>query len=261
MGKLMLGKVKNAARIIIASNRQSAIVRAIHGVTSFVESAWRNEGSDFANNGERFVLRRLREAKFTLAIDVGANLGDWSCEALELWPYCRIHAFEVAPRTYDELNRRILSSPDRERISLHGVGLSERAGTETMYYFPDCPQLTCDIQRHGSYRSIPFEARMTTLDEFCIEHRVETIDFLKIDVEGAEHRVLKGFKRYLECSKVSCIQLEYGAFSIQTRFLLKDYYDLLSKYFFIGKIFPNEVAFEDYDWRAEDFRFSNYLCV
>src|SRR5439155_9707168 len=39
---------------------------------------------------------------------------------------------------------------------------------------------------------------MTTLAAICEEHRVETIDFLKIDVEGAERDVLQGgdFRRF-----------------------------------------------------------------
>jgi FkbM family methyltransferase len=39
---------------------------------------------------------------------------------------------------------------------------------------------------------------MTTLAELCAEHRVETVDFLKIDVEGAEGDVLAGgdFRRF-----------------------------------------------------------------
>jgi FkbM family methyltransferase len=258
---LGLGKAKNALRTMIATHRRSAVVGAVHGLTSFIESAWRNEGSDFESNGEKFVLRRLQAAEFKLAIDAGANLGDWFCEALDLWPNCRVHAFEVAPETYKHLETRVASFPNRDRVTLHPFGVSDQAKSETLYYFPDNPQLTCDIPRHASYTSIPFEAKMITLDAFCADNGITSVDFLKIDVEGAEHRVLKGFKRYLDAGKVTCIQFEYGAFSIQTRFLLKDYYDLLSDAFFIGKIYPNSVEFGDYDWTTEDFRFSNYLCV
>lgn len=108
---------------------------------------------------------------------------------------------------------------------------------------------------------MPFEANLTTLDDFCAERGIEAIDYLKIDVEGAEHRVLKGARSLLQDDKIACIQFEYGAFSIETRFLLKDYFELLSDRFVIGKIFPDHVAFGDYAWTAEDFRFCNYLCV
>jgi FkbM family methyltransferase len=233
----------------------------MHHVAAFYESSWRNEGSDFSSNGEQFVLQRLAPADFRLAIDVGANLGEWSHTALKLWPNCRVHAFEVAAETYKQLVLESQVLVHNGRAECHSRGLSDQAEFQTMYYFPDHPQLTCDLPRHESYQAIPFQAEVTTLDLFCRERRIDAVDFLKIDVEGAEHRVLKGARDLLKAEKISCIQFEYGAFSIQTRFLLKDYYDLLSDQFYIGKIFPNYVAFGEYDWTTEDFRFSNYVCV
>ncbi len=233
----------------------------MHRAAAFFESAWHNEGVDFSSNGEKVVLERLQSADLHLAFDVGANVGDWTGTALQLWPNCRVHAFEVAPRTFDLLKTTFLASPHRSRVELHGTGLSSRAGRQTMYYFPDHDKLTCDVPRHDGYTAVPFEAQLTTLDAFCSERRIEAIDYLKIDVEGAEHYVLEGARELLKADKITCIQFEYGAFSIQTRFLLKDYFDLLSDRFVIGKIFPDHVAFGDYDWTAEDFRFSNYLCV
>ena len=130
-----------------------------------------------------------------------------------------------------------------------------------MYYFPGNPQLTCDAPRHRHLKPEPFTAEITTLDEFCSEQSLQQIDFLKIDVEGAEHRVVKGARGMIESGRVSCIQFEYGPWSIGSRFLLIDFYELLGKHYRIGKIFPHYVAFGDYDWRAEDFKFANYLCV
>lgn len=60
---------------------------------------------------------------------------------------------------------------------------------------------------------------------------------------------------------IRMIQFEYGAFSIDTRVLLQDYYRLLGVDYVMGKVFPGHVEFKDYDWRDETFQFSNYLCV
>ena len=130
-----------------------------------------------------------------------------------------------------------------------------------MYYFPQHPELTCDLPRHDSYSAVPFDAQLATGDEYCDEHSIDSVDFLKIDVEGAEFRVMKGFSERLSAQKIHCMQFEYGAFSTQTRFLLGDYYSLLSGSYWIGKIFPTYVDFQDYQWTMEDFRFSNYCCV
>jgi FkbM family methyltransferase len=233
----------------------------LHHLASFYETAWRNEGADLTVNGERFVLERLKAAQFQIAIDVGANVGDWTIEVIERWPTCTVHALEVAPETFEQLQNRITTHEDSLRVKCHQIGLSDRARHQTMYYFPDHPTLTGDSRRHHEYRAVPFDATLATLDDFCGEQGINAIDFLKIDVEGAEHLVLKGATRALSNHSISVLQFEYGAFSIDTRFLLKDFFDLLGHQFFVGKIYPNYVDFADYDWRSEDFRFANYLCI
>ena len=47
-----------------------------------------------------------------------------------------------------------------------------------------------------------------TLDEFCKENSVNFIDFLKLDVQGAEFKVLKGAHKSLMEKKIKVIQLE-----------------------------------------------------
>lgn len=255
-----LWRVKSAVRSAITRHRRSGLMTAVHGAASFFESAWHNENADFATSGEKFVLKRLEAADCRVALDIGANAGDWTHEVLGLWPRCHVHAFEVAPHTYRRLESAIDPS-HRSRSTLHNIGLSDQSGTQTMYYFPDNDKLTCESPRHAGFQSVPFEGRFSTLDEFSAAHGIDHVDFLKVDVEGAEYRVLAGAAELLRSGRVAAIQFEYGAFSIDTRIMLKDYYELLGDRYAIGKIFPDHVAFADYDWKFEDFRFSNYLCV
>jgi len=233
----------------------------MHKVSAFIEAAWHNDTAEFAVSGERSVIQRLAPADFRLVFDVGASVGDWTREALSHWPNCNVHAFEVAPRTYALLEGDIRGSLGRDRVETHAIGLSDQGGLQTLYYYPDHPELTGGVARHVSLEAIPFEARMETLDRHCKQQGIQAIDYLKIDVEGAEHRVLKGAREMIEAGAISCIQFEHGAFWLDSRFLLRDYFDLLSQRYFIGKIFPKNVVFSDYDWRAENLRFSNYLCV
>jgi len=257
----MLGRVKTSARDLIARNRYSPLVRSLRDLSAFVESAWLNEGSSFDVNGERLIVKRLAAAEFRTAFDVGANFGDWSLAALSYWPNCEVHAFEVAPRTFDLLRPKLSISDYAGRVSLNCAGLSDADGVREMFYYPEHPDLTSNVHRHGSHTVVPFQANLMRGDSYCRQRSIEKIDFLKIDVEGAEHLVLKGMGGYLSEGRVSCVQFEYGAFSIQTRVLLADYYSMLEKNYWIGKIFPSGVEFADYDWRMEDFRFANYCCV
>jgi len=255
------GRLKQAARHTIAWHRRSPAVRMLHDVASFVESSYNNDGSDIRHNGEQHLIKKLGTADFRCAIDVGANNGDWTWEALSAWPSVNVHLFEVAPKTFEALRGRFDTSSFANNVILNQVGISNQSGMEDMHYFPDHPDLTCDLPRHSDYETVTFLANLETLDRYCSKREIEEVDFLKIDVEGAEYKVLQGFLPYLRSQKVQCIQFEYGAFSTQTRVLLKDYYDLLGKYYWIGKVFPSYVEFTEYVWNMEDYQFCNYLCV
>lgn len=139
-----------------------------------IESSYLNVGTDFATNGERHVLERLRKADFRLAVDGGAHLGDWSFQLLERWRHCHIDAFEVAPETVKRLSAKADEHPDRGRLTIHGIGLSDRVGSQAMYFPPDSADLTCDIPRHETLPSIPFVAQTTTLSAICEDHRIRS---------------------------------------------------------------------------------------
>jgi FkbM family methyltransferase len=256
----MLRRLRSGARAFISSHRTSVVVRSLHKAAAFVESAYQNEGSDFFRNGERRVLERLLAINPRVAFDVGANVGDWALEAVQMWPSCHVHAFEVAPPTFKQLTDR-LGDTHRSRITAQCLGLSDAAGAQEMFFFPDHPELTADRLRHEGKAVERFEAQTERGDAYVERHQIDAIDFLKVDVEGAEYRVLNGFTKTLNAGKIHCLQFEYGAFSIQTRVLLADYYTLLRDRFWLGKIYPAAVEFGDYDWRMEDFRFANFCAV
>lgn len=256
----MLGAIRKGAYRAILQHRDSRIVTIMKRAADFVDSAYRNEGNDFEINGEQRNLSRLAAFDFKIVLDVGANVGNWSRSAATAWKDCSVHAFEIAPNTAEKLRNNLVSA-NLKNVQIHDFGLSDRSGRMKMYYFPDHDDLTCSSPRHSGYQHIEFEAIISTIDVFCEKNNINYIDYLKIDVEGDEHKVLRGASNILSQNCVACIQFEYGAFSTETRFFIKDYYALLGDQYHIGKIYPHYVDFSDYSWKMEDFRFCNYLCV
>lgn len=256
----MLGWIKRSAFSTLAANRDAMPVRGMHKLATFVDSAIRNEGSHFRLNGEWRVLDRLAAFDIRTVVDVGANVGRWSTSAMQAFPNARVHAFEIAPKTAEKAAANFAAGGYAQRATLHTIGLSDAPGTMDMWYFPGADELTCAAPRHHEHESVHFVANVGTLDDFCREHGVDRIDLLKVDVEGNEFRVFRGGSSMLN-GKTTCIQFEYGAFSTETRFLLKDYYELLGERYWIGKIFPRYVDFKDFHFSMEDFRFCNYVCV
>jgi hypothetical protein len=97
-------------------------------------------------------------------------------------------------------------------------------------------------------------------DEFLEREGIGEVDFLKLDVEGAEHLVLQGLERHLRQQRVRFVQFEYGRVNILTHFLLRDFYQLFGAYgYVVGKIYPDYVDFREYDLSDEDFLGPNYL--
>src|SRR5437867_3346446 len=81
---------------------------------------WNNDNP--ATNGEWFLLDRVAP-RLRLALDIGANLGDWTARLLAGNPACLVHALEASPRTFSHLSRRFATAPN-VRLYQCGVGAS-----------------------------------------------------------------------------------------------------------------------------------------
>ena len=232
----------------------------------FVElhKAYENVDYEFSTNGEAACLRTLAESTDTRSVfDVGANVGDWSATAVRIFPQATVHAFEIVPDTFERLAE---NSRDEARIVPHNFGLSDAEGTTKVYFAPELSHVaTCvpgfSDQFHDCVTR-EVDAAVTTGDTFCAENGIAKIDFLKIDVEGYEDRVLKGFEGMLSRGAIDVIQFEYGYINIDTHFLLRDFYTYLEGFGMrLGKIYPTNVDFRDYRHVDEDFYGPNYLAV
>ena len=210
-----------------------------------------------ARNGERWLLESLRGEPIRTVLDVGANVGDWSLMAADLLPEATIYALEVVPATAATLRARV---GQQERIKCFDLGLAAETGTLTMQYHEAASTHATFTDYPHSWVGEQIECPVMRGDEFLAREGIGQVDFLKLDVEGAEHLVLQGLGEYLRQEKVRLVQFEYGRVNILTHFLLRDFYELFQGYgYAVGKIYPDYVEFRDYDLGDEDFLGPNYL--
>jgi FkbM family methyltransferase len=255
-------RARNRMTPAVARRRDRFLFRALASASTLYLDMFANVCFESEINGELRVLRVLGAQGPRCVFDVGANVGDWSLAAAAVMPQARIQAFEIVPDTASVMARR-LAERHVETVNLNAVGLSDENGTIAVAHLPEFSQgsSAAVVQPAGEvqWRDCP----VRTGDDFCREHGIEHIDFLKIDVEGLEGRVLRGFDLMLTEGRIDVIQFEYGHLNASVRFLLGDFYDLFDGYgYAVGKIFPDHVAFHAYDaWRDEDFRGPNYLAV
>lgn len=208
-------------------------------------------------NGERWLLQALSREPMRTIVDVGANVGDWSLLAAAVFPDATIYALEIVPRTAATLRERTAAV---SRIKPFDLGLADHTGTMTVRFNPAATTHTTFTEYPHGWEGERIEARVMRGDEFLTREGLPSVDLLKLDVEGAEHLVLRGLGDALPGRRIRFIQFEYGRVNVLTRFLLKDFYELFTRDgYVVGKIYPDYVDFRDYDLGDEDFLGPNYL--
>ena len=243
--------------LFVARRRRNLAVRKFAGLCRRYLSWFGNLSYDVQTNGEGFVLQRVAEFRPNILFDVGANVGEWSIAAKSYCPKAEIHAFEVSPPTFDTLSQNL-----KQLDGVHCVrlGLSDAPGPVNIHHYDAVPSLsTCMVYPHP-FASTEIVGELTTGDAYTAARGITHIDFLKIDVEGMEDRVLRGFGALFQRRAIQLVQFEYGRVNILSRFLLRDFYEFFRQYgYVVGKIYPDYVDFREYDLSDEDFMGPNYL--
>jgi len=213
--------------------------------------------SSIAHSGEADVLRALGPA-LDVVFDVGANVGEWTRAALDGGAKS-VHAFEISPTTADELERRYA---DDRRVTVNRFGLSDEAGTVALRHFPEFPKLSTTTDYPWEVESTTIEVPVRVGDDYLKETGIDRIDYLKVDVEGADEQVLRGFRDAFTRGAIGAVQFEYTRMAIVTKYLLRDFYEDMTRYgFLVGRIHRRSVAFGPYDMGMETFVDSNWLAV
>lgn len=259
--RILYGFNHKIGRLVCRSRPTFISEMLVEYLKIFIDNAC-NKNWDFSTNGESRVLECLVPLKPVCIFDVGANEGEWSMMARKLFPDCTIHAFEIVPSTFEILEEK--TAPDPEIVA-NCIGLSDDAGKVTINLSSSCSTIATankidGMAFHDTVYDQTIELSVTTGMLYLEQNKISQIDLLKIDVEGMDLRVLKGFGESINF--VRMIQFEYGVFNISSRDLLVDFFNLLrDRGFVIGKIFPNFVYFFEYHFSHEDFGGHNYVAV
>jgi FkbM family methyltransferase len=251
--------LKSAVRV--AAQHGGPVSRELFRLATRYSLIYDNCNDDPRTNGEYWLLEQLGSFDPRTIIDVGANGGEWSVRCARLFPSAMIHSFEIVPQTAGRLQSRIIGIPN---LAVSPFGLSDVNGEASVYVRRERDWSSSDASdagiRGGS--SIRVSSRTVTGDAYIEERGIDQIDILKIDVEGAEDRVLKGFGRALADGRITVIQFEYGHWNIFSHFLLLDFYRLLEPLgFTLGKLYADGVAFKRWNAAAENFHGPKYVAV
>ncbi|MBK1620626.1 hypothetical protein CKO42_19775 [Lamprobacter modestohalophilus] len=242
-------------------NRMKSVGSSLHqtrigGGVARLENAylmgfWNRSNFDLESNGEGFLLDQIaalvesmQSINAPIIFDIGANVGDWSHAAARRVGSARIFAFELDPDTAAVCEQNCAVLPGHQT---HAFGLSDHSGDVDFWSLGDCASGS-SIERLNSASAAVKRGQVTTGDAFCEKYGVDHIDLLKIDAEGHDLAVLRGFSGLLKAGSIPCIQFEYGITSLGAKVMLRDFYDLLEPFGYrIGRLYRDGVEFKSYD--------------
>jgi len=220
--------------------------------------------SDMATNGELAVLRAMMPT-CRIVFDVGAHTGSWTEAVLALNPAVAIHAFEPAASSRAALEAKRLPA----NVMVRKLALGARIEQRALFTFGAHAELN-SFYAHTLPAGYPIDApegsetvEVTTLDAYCADHGIREIDFLKIDAEGHDLKVLQGGAGKFATQAVGAAQFEYGGTNIDSRDLLKDFFAFFQELRYeLYKVRPGGLMPQHrYDARLENFAYQNWLAV
>jgi FkbM family methyltransferase len=126
-----------------------------------------------------------------VVLDCGANVGTFTRQALSAGA-AKVIAIEPAPENLVCLRRAFAPEIESGRLIVYPKGVWDKEDTLTLHI--DDHNSAADsfvMQPHGSHAS-EVKFPVTTIDKLVSELKLEKVDFIKMDIEGAEPKALAG---------------------------------------------------------------------
>ncbi|MEP4484846.1 MAG: FkbM family methyltransferase [Halioglobus sp.] len=214
-------------------------------------------------NGEYWLLSQVMDhlEGNALFMDVGANRGDWTEQALRYTAdksrTLSVKAFEPSSYTRALLSQRFQANT---AVTVYETALSSQAGTATFFIGRDGAGTNSLNSVSGNdTETVP----VTTLDQFLLTESIGHVDFIKIDTEGFDALVIGGALASMAAGKIDLIQFEYNWRWLLNSQSLKNVFQLIDGLpYKLGKLAGEEILlFEEWHFEMDRFFENNYVLI
>jgi FkbM family methyltransferase len=179
---------------------------------------------DYVKKGTNIKVRNVFE--------IGANFAqdaDYLMEQFNLTPK-DIYVFEAHPELYEVIKKI-------HTFNAFNNAVFNEEKEAAFYTVPVDSENTGGSGLFGSEGEKNIKVQAIRMDSFMNKNNIESIDFLKIDAEGATYHILEGFGKRITDIKCLQVECEHGKYAVipyekTAELLLKNNFDLV--YFFRG---------------------------
>lgn len=221
-----------------------------------------NDNADLYKNGESLFIRNLfryysEKGKRNLVIfDVGANFGQYSDilvqNAQNFGIDIDLHLFEPQEKCVQLLKDKY------KKMNVNQVAVSDEEGESYIFYDKERSSFANLFGEGEKFEKV----KLIRLDTYIKERNIKHCDFLKIDVEGNELKVIRGLGEFLNVDFLDFLQFEYGGTYIRSHSTLFDVYKILEdRGFVIFKIMPGGLEWRKYKNYMENFSYQNFVAI
>jgi FkbM family methyltransferase len=230
------------------------------GETGIAMVQGKGAGSGWDLKAEVTAAMQFIRPRATL-FDVGAYRGQWSRAILDQVSDARLFLFEpqAACAPFLAIEGAVLTQ----------AAVGEKDGRATLYSAGNGePSASLHERKDTYFQRQSFasnEVPVISIDSFMEAHDIQTVDFMKMDIEGHELFALRGAVHALASGAIRAMSFEFGSGNINSRTFFRDYWDLLTNYGYeVYRVLPRGriLRVSRYDEDLEYFRgVSNYVAA
>jgi len=160
-----------------------------------------------------FKKKWLLDSDINTIIDIGANVGEFTCIFVELFPNATIFAFEPIDDCYNELIKR---TENYSKVNQYNFGLGAENTIKNFFKSSWDPSSSflemSDLHKKNaphSAKSTILEIEIKRLDDVVNISDLRNNILIKIDVQGFEAKVIQGGKKVFQKAKVIIIETSF----------------------------------------------------
>lgn len=168
------------------------------------------ERPEFSNSHDDLGIISLFLSDHPIILEAGSHYGEDTLRMKNKWPNSTIHAFEPYPVafSYLQINTQYLTD-----VFLYPAALYSTSGKYT-FYIVAANDGASSLLAPQEYTKVAYQGPIITvdalnLDEWAGQYGVDYIDFMWLDMEGAELQMLSAAPQILKTVKVIFIETNF----------------------------------------------------